>query len=357
MKYKNKICFFSISLAKGGAENQLVKLAIYLKNEGYTVEIIHAIPKNDFENILIHFDIPVHLIKYNTFSGVKRLFRFINSSKPDLIISYMYGANLAARLVKKRFRIPLITSVRTSNISKFYYVLYKFSYTTDNFTVFNSQHALKEFVSNKLALPKKAIFIPNAVSIGERKFPRLENKIFTLLSIAHFRPVKDYKTLFKAIKILKEKNIEIKLIVIGKIFELTWPGSMIKELGLEHNIELMGFIQNPQPIIEKSDALVLSSLWEGTPNAVLEAMANKLPIIVSNIPSCEELITKGRCGYLFRLKDEKDLSSKIQSLISLSENERIKLGNNGYDYVKENYSEKIVYQKWEELIDKINESN
>jgi glycosyltransferase involved in cell wall biosynthesis len=353
MKQKKKICFFTISLAKGGAENQLIKLAIYFKKRGHEVEIIQALSQNDFEKILTDYEIPVHLIKYDTFKGIKQLFSYIKNSKQDIIISFMFGANLAARLVKKRFRIPLITSVRTSNISKFYHVLYKFSYKTDNFTVFNSQHALKEFVSNKLALPKKSIFIPNAVSIGEREFSRSKNKIFTLVSIAHFRPVKDYKTLFHAIKILKEKNIEIKLIVIGKIFELTWPESMIKELDLEQNIELMGFIQNPQPFLEKADALVLSSLWEGTPNAVLEAMANKLPIIASNIPSCEELITKGRCGYLFRLKDEEDLSSKIDSIISLSESEKEKLGSNGYEYVRENYSEKIVYKKWEALIDKI----
>lgn len=353
MEQLKKICFFTISLAKGGAESQLIKLAIFFKRKGYEVVIIQAIPQNDFVKILTENKISVQLFKYDTLKGIIQLSGFIKRNRQDVIISFMFGANLAARLIKKRFGIPLITSVRTSNISKFYLVLYKFSYKMDNYTVFNSHFALEKFVSNRIATSKKSLFIPNAVSIAESNFSRPRNDIFTLLSIAHFRPVKDYKTLFRAIKVLQEKNIQIKLIVIGNTFGLAWPETMIKELGIEQNIRLEGFVQNPQPFLEKADALVLSSLWEGTPNSVLEAMANKLPVIASDIPSCEELINKGQCGWVFRLKDEHDLSSKIESLISLSEKEKEKLGNNGYKYVLENYSEDIVYKEWEALINKI----
>ncbi|MCB0486436.1 MAG: glycosyltransferase, partial [Flavobacteriaceae bacterium] len=194
---------------------------------------------------------------------------------------------------------------------------------------------------------------PNAVSLTKNENQKSKPLIFTLISIAHFRSAKDYITLFKAIKILKEKGIQIKLLVLGKTFGQIWPGQTVKNLEIENEIEFKGYVANPQSYMATVDGLVLSSLWEGTPNAVLEAMANKLPVIASNIPPCKDLIENSGCGFLFNVKNPLDLSLKIEILMALSESEKQRLGQKGYQYVKEHYGENKVYKQWESLIYKI----
>lgn len=353
MKNSKKIYFLSISLGKGGAENQLVRLAIYLRNKGYDVQIIYAISENDFEEELCKNNILIHKFKYDSFKGIINLSSFIKLNRPDLIISFMFGANLAARFLKFRFKIPIITSVRSYNISKFYKFLYRASYKLDNFTIFNSQFAKERFTKKRLAESTKSFYIPNAIVVNHIEKEKNSSRVFTLLSIAHFRPAKDYKTLFEGIKLLRDKNIQIKLIVLGKTLGQTWPYEMLEKYGIIDDVEIVGFVSNPQLYLSKADALILSTHWEGTPNAVLEAMANKIPVVTSDIPICKDIIQNASCGYVFAKKNPNDVCSKLEALMALTNEQRKVMGNNGYNYILKNYEEKRVYEQWQEVIDKV----
>ncbi|SRX75860.1 GalNAc-alpha-(1-_4)-GalNAc-alpha-(1-_3)-diNAcBac-PP-undecaprenol alpha-1,4-N-acetyl-D-galactosaminyltransferase [Aequorivita antarctica] len=353
MEQRKKIYFFTMSLAKGGAENQLVRLALYYKKKGYEVTIIQTFPENDFVDELTKNQIDNLEFRYNSPNGIRGLFSFIKKNRPDVIISFMFAANLVARAVKFRFKTPIITSVRSEKISKLYNFLYRISYKIDDFTVFNSAVSLSVFREKHLTLQKKSIYIPNAIIIDALPVLESKNSVFTLISIAHFRPAKDYKTLFEAIKILNDQNVPIKLIVLGKTLGQEWPDIFLEKLGIKDLVEIKGYVPYPKEYFSKVDALVLSTFWEGTPNAILEAMANKLPIISTDITVCNKLITNAKCGFLSAPQDALDLSLKIQELMALPETEREMLGTNGYNYTVEHYSENIVYEQWEKLIDNL----
>jgi glycosyltransferase involved in cell wall biosynthesis len=172
------------------------------------------------------------------------------------------------------------------------------------------------------------------------------------VSIAHFRPSKDYNTLFEAIQIIKNKGLDIQLMVLGHTFNSDWPFSIINELNISDNVEIIGFVSNTQEYLLKADALVLSSFREGTPNAILEGMAHKLPIISSNIPGCDSLVKNAHCGFLFEKQNPEQLAEKIIEMMQLSREERKTMGESGYKYVYENYREEVVYEKWMALIEK-----
>jgi glycosyltransferase involved in cell wall biosynthesis len=349
------IYLFTISLIKGGAENQLVKLAIELKKESKELLIIGFFKHNDFVDILKSYNIKYKIFKITRFNGLMSFLFFFRKNKPDLIISFMYGANVLGRLVKFIYGIPLITSVRNNNISKKFYFLYKLSYKIDTISTFNSGFALNKFVDLGITNLQKSFLINNAINIPSNyeSVPKKNTNIFTLTSIAHFRPQKDYKTLFHAIKILKDNGLEVRLFCLGHLYELTWPAELIIDLGLEDNIHLVGFVKSPDLYFKKSDAIVLSSLWEGTPNALLEAMAHKLPIISSEIPGCDDLVRKSKSGFLFKKESPKDLASKIKLLINSTPSQITQMSLSGHNYVKEHYAEKKVYESWKSLINKI----
>ena len=347
-----KIFFLTLSLIKGGAENQLVKLAVNLKSQENEVKIIALFPDNDFSEVLSFNKISYQLISFNNIFSLFRVLSFFRKNRPDVIISFMYGANVIGRFVKLFLSIPLITSVRNNEIDKKFYYLYKLTHRIDSVTTFNSSYSLKKFIREKLTIKSRSFLVNNSISLPEEDYV-IENKdssVFRLLSMAHFRPQKDYRTLLKACKILKDRKRHVKLYVLGHLYDEKWPFELIEEYGLQSNVEIHGFVNSPLKFIRKSNAVVLSSLWEGTPNALLEGMANKLPVISSEIPGCKELVESSNSGLLFKVKNEEDLADKIEELMDMKDSEVHQLGSNGYNHILEYYTPEKVYSKWDEII-------
>jgi glycosyltransferase involved in cell wall biosynthesis len=348
---KKKIVLLTISLHKGGAENQLVKLAIYLKEKGYNVVIFGFLAVNDFNNVLQIHQITFKPFYLNKGIGFINLFREVKNNNTDVLISFMFAANIVARFIKVFLNsMLLITSVRAGNIAKKYEFIYRITSRIDDVSTFNSEEALINFTKKNLTNIETSHFVKNGITIPVNFKTNGLNEIFTFISIAHFRPEKDYKTLFNAISIIKNRGIKIKLLVLGEYNEASSPINYLKELNIEEEVELFGFVADTSRFLLKSDALILSSFCEGTPNAILEGMSYRLPIIASNVPGCSELVKKANCGFTAKLEDANDLSLKMIKLMCLSDIDLTKLAENGFKYVAENYDEKKVFYQWEELI-------
>jgi len=352
-KEMKKIVVLTLSLTKGGAESQLVNLCIFLKNNGFDIEIIRVLPQNDFHNELEHTGISNHYFNYKSVSGLFNLFRYINRQNPVLLISFMFGANIIGRILKIIFSIPLITSVRASSISMMYAILYRITNRIDSLTIFNSQEALDKFLQKKLTSKKNSLLINNAIKITKDKILQIYSKENRLVSIAHFRKEKDYETLFVAISILKCENIKVIVDIVGNTFNLKWPKERVKELHIEELINFHGYVHSPEKYIIHADAVVLSSLGEGTPNALLEGMAFKKPIIASRVSGCQALVSQANCGFLFEKQNPRDLADKIKEYILLDVTERNILGQNGFEYLKRNFEEAAIYEKWLFYINKV----
>ena len=351
---KKNIYFLVINLAKGGAENQMIKLAIDLIKKEYNVKIISLGKDNDFVAILNENNLNFERIQLNWGVGLFHLVRDLVSFKTDVLISFMFASNIIARFISLFYKLKLITSVRASEISYKYKFLYKISYKLDYYSVFNSQVAFDRLKEMKITNSFNSVIINNAISIPSPEGVSNKNdKIFTLVSIAHFREKeKDYKTLFKALQIVKQNGLNFKLFVIGKIFDLTWPIEMIKDFKLTENIKLLGFVNNPDVYLKKSDALILSTFGESSPNAILEGMAHSLPIIATDVAGCGSLLNDSMSGFLSKPEDSDDLASIIIDLINMPRQEIDKLGINGLNYILNNYDEHTIFKQWEKIINK-----
>ena len=349
---KKNICFLIINLAKGGAESQMIKLAIQLKNKGYKVKIISLGKDNDFEAIINENNLNVQCIQFKFGIGLFQMVREVASFKTDVLISFMFASNIIARFISVFRKLKLITSVRASEISYRYKLLYKISYNRDSYSVFNSQVALDRLKEIKITNSNNSVIINNAISIPTSEcVSNKTNKIFTLVSIAHFREKeKDYKTLFKALQIVKQNGFNFKLYVIGRTFDLIWPMEMIKDFKLTENVKLLDFVNDPGVYLKKSDALILSTFGESSPNAILEGMAHSLPIIATNVPGCSRLVNDSNSGFLSKPEDPGNLALILSNLINTPQLEIDELGVNGFNYILNNYDEHTIFKQWEEII-------
>ncbi|WP_316748979.1 glycosyltransferase [Pedobacter gandavensis] len=353
------VLFMTTGLRKGGAETQLIKIARFLKSRDYKVRIVSLKPINDFNIDFNAEGLEVIFLKSwmaNPFSNIIKLFKTVREFNPDVVIAFMFISIIFARFLKMWFGFNLISSIRTPVIANKWYALFKLTADWDDVVVYNSYKSKSNFEQNKL-VKRTGLVVNNAISIPVLS-PKITtaslNKPFVWISMAHFVPEKDYVTLFKAISLMKEENFRID--ILGNLFDQEWPFQMIKELNIEHQVNLLGLKTDTSPFLQEADGFVLSSFLEGMPNALLEAMAHQKPVIASAVAGIEELLVNMDCGFLFKQGDAAELAQKMKLIMNMSAQEREILGRNGRRHIEKHFSEEKVLQDWQSLVDQVAEN-
>ena len=340
-------------MSKGGAETQLIKVALFLKSQNCQVLTISLKPINEFDIDFEKEGIPVLFLKNwskHPLNNLQFLYKTIREFKPDIVIAFMFIAIIIARLLKILLKFKLISSVRIAVLPAKWYLPYILTSGLDDIIVYNSRASKINF-EKYLFADKNGIVINNAISVPDKHIQLMANpqaKKFVWVCLAHFRWNKDYNTLFKAIALIKHLNFRVD--IIGEYTDQNNPSSIIKELNIESHVNIMGFKQHASQYLENSDAFVLSSFSEGMPNALLEAMAFSKPVVVSNIDCNVEILNDSRCGLLFKKSDEYDLAVKMMDMMNRSSHERNTMGMYGRTYVQKNFAEIRVMDNWLAII-------
>jgi glycosyltransferase involved in cell wall biosynthesis len=355
-KMSQKVLFITPSLFKGGAETQLLKVASFLKAQQKEVMIISLKPVNYFDTDLKREGINVVLLKKwagNFFSNCFTLFKTVRAFNADVVVAFMFVAIIFARLLKIWFRFKLISTIRISVINRKWFLPFKLTSNLDDIVVYNSIASKASFERRKL-VNKNGLVINNSITIPVIAAKNIESenvKTFAWVCVAHFKYNKDYLTLFKAINLLKDENIILD--VVGNLHGETWPLIFIQKHQLQHKINLLGQ-KNPTEYLEKADAFVLSSFSEGMPNALLEAMASSKPIVVSDIACNVAVVNDAKCGLVFEQGNEFDLAEKMRSIMAITQQERIELGQHGKAHIVHNFSEDKVMNDWLTVVNDVN---
>lgn len=348
-KSVKRVLLLTPSMSKGGAEKQLLKIAIYLRSRGYEVKILSLTPINEFGTVLSDSALPFVFLKSWTdspYRNFRQLFRELSDFKPEVVISFMFIAIIFARLLKHYFGFKLISSIRISVLPSKWVLLFHLT-GGDDAIVYNSS-GVRLLFERKFPQLRGGRVIHNEVSLPEPVQQRGSPKPFTWVCVGHFRWNKDYPTLFKALARLSDKDFRV--IIVGELKGARWPGDLLRQLQLESKVKLMGFVADPGKIIEEADAFVLSSFSEGMPNATLEAMALAKPVVVTDIVGNHELIGASRGGLLSRPRSEVHLASCMRSVMEMTLEDRVAMGERGREYIGSYFNQTAIMQQWEDLL-------
>ena len=116
-------------------------------------------------------------------------------------------------------------------------------------------------------------------------------------------------------------------------------------------IEYHGVSDDVKSEIDKVDCVVLPSYYrEGVPHALLESAAIGRPIITTNSVGCRETVDDKISGYLCRPQDAVDLAEKMKLMMMLDHKQRVRMGKYGREKMKSEFDEKIVIQKYMEVV-------
>jgi glycosyltransferase involved in cell wall biosynthesis len=323
-----KLVIFIPSIEGGGVEKNLYIIANYLsiklKNEVY---VITADKKNtDFFSksvkiVTSKFLIPEtnsRLIKY--FISLILLLFFFLKNKEIAVLSFQ--ANIYAIILCKIIGVKIIVRSNSStkgwsnNIFKDF--IFKFFLGKSEKVIVNS-YALKNEFIKKFNLKSICIYNPfnkDEVSRLARvkfslNFYNTRIKILRIINVARLTDQKDQLTLFRALNSIKEE-LDFRLLILGSGVNKNKLDDYIKENSLEKRIKLINYNRNPFKFIKKSEIFILTSLYEGLPNVLLEAISLKKFIISSDCPTGpREILLNGKGGFLFKVGDYKDLAQKI----------------------------------------------
>lgn len=359
-----KILFCINSLEKGGAERVVCNLSNYLSTE-YDISILTMInskpqyPLN--ENIkLYHLDKKIKDFnkKSNTLSKLlKLILRKINMRKmikfiePDIIISFLPEISFLV-LSSSRKNDKIIVSVRNDPkieySSKIYNFFMKKLYVRANGFVFQTMEA-KEYFQG--IIDCEVSIIPNPINPDFIELPYNGIRKKEIVSVGRLVPQKNFDLLIDGFFELSDNYLkDYNLVIYGEGNLREKLEKKIVKLGLENRVFLPGIVDNVKDKIYDSSLFVLTSLYEGMPNALMEAMALGLPVLSSDCPcgGPRELINNGVSGYLFENNNKKDLEDKIVTIISNVKlmKEISKNANN----ICNTHDPKVLNKKWEDFI-------
>ena len=175
-------------------------------------------------------------------------------------------------------------------------------------------------------------------------------------TVGRIKPVKDFVTLIKAFNIVRIKHKDSALVIVGPgndtgnsyYIKLT---TFLQELGLSE-VFFLGTHQNIPEILSIFDVFVNSSLSEGISNTILESMANKVPVVATNVGGNPELIEHGKSGLLFESEDEEGCAECILKILDDVAAKEFYV-NSAYQHVKDNHTMESMYQTNTHLYQKL----
>lgn len=136
-----------------------------------------------------------------------------------------------------------------------------------------------------------------------------------ILAVGRLKPQKDYPTLLRAFALVRQVR-NCRLVILGSGSEKHNMKNLISELGLEEDVAMLGFVDNPYAYMSKATVFALSSAWEGFGNVVAEALAIGTPVVSTNCDSGPaEILANGKYGELTPVGEPKAMAEAILKVL------------------------------------------
>lgn len=315
--------FFIGTLGNGGAERVASILASRMAEKGMNVEILTYYDKPVSYDINENVKISVVEKITGTGNKIKNLLEIRKYFKENakVVISFLAPFNMMAIAANLGNGVPMIVADRNdptkvpSNavLRKSRDFLYRFA---DGIVVQTQKN--KAYFSK--AVQRKSVVIYNPISLKEYAGISLKlEKEKAIVTAGRLMPQKNQKMMIRAFKKVVEEYPDYQLIIYGEGPSRTELESLIAELELEKSVKLPGNTTKLYDCIKNAELFVLSSDYEGMPNALIEAMCMGLPVISTKVSGATDLIVDHENGLLVEVNDQSGFEEAMLELIEDSE--------------------------------------
>lgn len=357
---KPSVTFVINSLELGGAERVLSSMANYWARDGWSVSILTM---RENEQPFYELDprvtkVCLHLASRsqnlwhaltNNIRRVRAIRAFVKQERPDVVISFMAATNVVALLATRFTGTAVLVSERTlpsrSAIDPIWRTLRRLTYPHADRVIVQSTTARDELSP---AVQDKATVIANPVNFvaaAGAGAVRDDGRPF-ILAVGRLEAVKRLDHLIAAFATVAPEHPSWRLVLVGDGGLRDELGGLVSEHGLSNRIELPGAVADPFKRYRGAGLYVICSEYEGMPNALLEAMANGLPVLSYDSPGgIRDIVVNGENGILVPSGDRDALAGAIAALLADPE-KRSSLGRAALE-VNERFSIDRVMRQWQ----------
>ena len=244
--------------------------------------------------------------------------KLMKQEKPDLVHTHLFWPTFVARVSLPK-KIPLITTIHafiaTSGEYKRWYIRFldKLTYKyRKSIIIVVAKGALVEYFSFLNLKPYKAYALYTFVDVERFNIAQVsaakDSNTFKLIAVGALRIQKNYPYIINTMALIKDKNIELDIYGVGDLRDELQ--ALINTSGAKVN--LRGEVKNIEQIVPQYDLFVMSSTYEGFSLGILEAMAMRMPLLLSDIASFKEQCEDK--AWYFSLADVQDAATQIVSL-------------------------------------------
>ncbi len=363
-----RITFVICSLRPGGAEQVIARMAAYWVSKGWEITILTL--DNATGSDIVPLDARVNHQALNAvgqstglvsalrqnFDRVQRLRQAILASRPDAVISFIEMTNVLTRLATMGLAMPVILSERSNPalepVGRIWETLRQLLYPGAEAIVFQTARAQAHFSHQ---IQARSRVIPNPVLPPTHPTrPKPKNNPKLVLGLGRLIQRKGHDLLMNAFAIAAADQHDWELRIVGEgearpELEALRDRLVARNPSLRSRIHLPGAVTHGGEALARADLFVLSSYFEGLPNALCEAMAQGLPVISTDCPNGpREIIESGIDGLLVPMGDVAALSTQLKQLMDQPDY-RLQLGQNAHQILNRCGVENIMTQ-WENTI-------
>lgn len=348
---KIKIFYLIGSSEIGGTEKMLFSLIENLNKDKFQIAVIGIKGKGKFTEELRKRKIELYVLnlKKNFFSFFK-LLKILKNKKPDILHCFLFAGNIIGRIAGKLAGVKVIISSQRSEDKwrKWYHWL------IDRITVrwadliISNSYAGKKVLVEKGKIPAEKIkVIPNGIKIisGEK---RKEKKELIVGTVGNLKKAKGHIYLIKAaIRVLKNFP-EVKFVLIGEGGLKNFLMEKVEEAGIKKNFIFTGFIPEVIEYVKEFDVFVFTSLWEGCPVSLLEAMSMGVVPVSFGVGDIPYIVGDGREGFIVPPYDYVELARRIEMLLKDKEL-REEMGKKAKERIEKEFNLKKMIERHEKL--------
>lgn len=360
------IAFLTLTLTRGGAERVITNLCNDALVQDYKVSIITCMNKPigyelhpDIEYICIEKTSDIHYSNLGErFLKRRRLLKVVlQECKPDVLLCFLPEPNFLALSIKKYFSFPMIISVRNDPVHEYhnpvYRMMMKYLYPKADGFVFQTKKA-KTYFSFSKKIMERAYIIPNPLAkeyIGVDTVSE-EERVEKIVNVGKLGEQKNQKLLLKAFAQIVDKYPQFNLEIYGEGDYLVELEQTVLDLGIAGKVYFRGNVSDLQTHIRNAAIFVMSSDYEGMPNALMEAMAMGIPCISTDCPcgGPAYLIEDHKNGILVPVGNVEKMVAAMEEMI-LNRDDASNMGMEA-KRIQEKLNPVNIHQDWNKCIRK-----
>ncbi len=355
-----KILLLIDSLGAGGAQRQMVGLAVLLKERGYDVSVAVYHDDRFYVNTILDAGVPYVYLKRANGKKMRILAvaGYIRKLRPECVVSFLESPSIIsciAHIFNRSFRLVVSERNTTQVIGwreRVRFLLFRLA----DYVVSNAYVQTEFIKKNYSCLSGKALTVVNFVDAEYfRPVERSRRVVPEIVVAASIWESKNTLGLIRAVRLMKGSGARFHISWYGKVGGETeyyrQCTELISELGVQDYISLLEKTKQIRDKYQTADYFVLPSFYEGTPNAICEAMACGLPVAGSDVCDNSRYVHPGENGVLFDPHSDESIAEAILGLLGVSEDVWREYCRNSRMLAVEEFSKERFVESYVKLIE------